>query len=454
MKKNKQGVHLVSLGCSKNLVDSEHILGHLHKAGIVYQAEPKGADAVIVNTCGFLQAAAKESMETIESFVEMKKTGNIGKIVVTGCLPQRYGKSLANKLQDVDLFLGTGNFHQIVSYLDGLAGKSPRSERLYITDPDYLYDHQTPRLQATMSHTAFIKVSEGCSRTCTFCIIPKLRGNMRSRTIDSIVKEAQQLVNSGVIEINLIAQDLTAFGKDQRPKQQLSVLLKQLAQVDGLQWIRLHYAYPHGFDDELISTIANESKILSYIDMPLQHIDNSVLKAMKRQTTAESTKSLLSKLKSGIDDLTLRTTLIVGFPGETEDAFKHLLEFLEETRFHRLGVFTYSREPGTPAHDLPNQVPVEVSEKRRHQIMELQQRISLENHGQMIGGIYQAIIEQTANPKEQIQSKHAYYGRLATQAPEIDGSTLIESDQPLKIGSIVNVRIEGVGPYDFVGKAA
>ena len=449
------GIHLISLGCSKNLVDSEHILGLLANEGFRYQAEAKGAEAVVVNTCGFLQAAVNESIETIEEMLELKRQGDIKHVIVTGCLSQRYGSDLEERLADVDLFLGTGNFHRIATYFRELRkNRHQTAVQTKITDPDYIYDHDTPRLRATMPHTAYVKVSEGCSRKCTFCIIPQLRGAMRSRTIESLGLEVEGLVKNGAKEINLIAQDLTAYGKDLKHKPRLADMLKHLVTIDGLEWIRLHYAYPHGFDDDLITVLQNENKVCSYLDMPLQHIDPTLLKTMRRQTTAPAILELLAKLKQRIDQLTLRTTLIVGFPGETDAAFNRLCQFVKDQRFDRLGVFTYSREPGTPAATMPNQIDEDIKLQRQEKIMRLQQRISLDNHSRKVGQTMDAIVDHIGEKASDSATTQTYVGRLKNQAPEVDGRAIIQSTKPLGAGSIIPVCIEGASAYDFYATAS
>lgn len=446
-----KSVHMISLGCPKNLVDSENMLGLLKNSGIEHSANAPGADAVIINTCGFLQSSVKESLDTILEMVDLKQQGKIKRVVVTGCLTQRYGGDLQKELPEVDLFLGTGNFHRIATYLEELEGTDGNSHRpgtiSVIPDPDYLYDHNTPRLQATLPHTAYMKVSEGCSRTCTFCIIPKLRGDLRSRSIDSLVQEATQLAAAGVVEINLIAQDLTAYGKELKPRQELAELLRRLCRIEGLRWIRLHYAYPHGFNDELIAVLRDEEKICPYIDMPLQHIDEALLKSMRRQTSETAIRELLAKLRAGIPNLTVRTTMIVGFPGESEAAFEKLYEFIREQRFERLGVFTYSREPGTPAAEMPGQIAEKVKTARRDKIMKLQQSLSLENNARLVGKRFPALIERRL-PVD-AEGKQVYYARLQSQAPDVDGKTVIHSVADLKVGAILPVKVEGASAYDL-----
>ncbi len=447
-----RNVHLISLGCPKNLVDSENILGLLQQEGWNYRPQAEDSNVVVINTCGFLQSAVEESLDTVAEMVELKKAGKVQRVIVTGCLSQRYGGQLAKDMPEVDLFLGTGNFSKITSYLHQL-NESPIdafSDRARISDPDFLYDHTTPRMQATLRHTAYVKVSEGCNRTCSFCIIPKLRGRMRSRRIDSLVQEVEQLVATGVVEINLVAQDLTAYGCDLRPRQCLEDLLQQLVHIDGLQWLRLHYAYPHGFNDRLIRLLDSDSKLLPYIDMPLQHIDDTLLKLMRRNTRSHAIRRLIKRLRDEVRGLTLRTTLIVGFPGESGAAFARLSDFVESERFDRLGVFAYSREPDTSAATMAPQISERVKTRRRQKLMQLQQRISLENHRALLGSKQSALIEQQAPANQETTSEFVYCGRLTSQAPEIDGKTVVCSDSPLELGSIVPVRIDGVGPYDFL----
>jgi ribosomal protein S12 methylthiotransferase len=443
-----RSVHLISLGCPKNLIDSEHMLGLLDKAGVHYSPRPEGSDAIVINTCAFLQSSVQESLDVIGEALELKRSGSTKRVVVTGCLPQRYSGNLVTDLPDVDLFLGTGNFHQIASHLQALESLSVPAPPLTITDPDFLYDHNTPRLQATMPHTAYVKVSEGCSRTCAFCIIPKLRGRLRSRASHSVVEEVQNLVDRGVIEVNLVAQDLTAYGKDLSPRDRLVDLLRALCRIEGLHWLRLHYAYPHGFDDELVNTIAGEAKLCAYLDMPLQHIDNALLKRMRRQTSETAIRDLLKVLRARVPELTLRTTLIVGFPGEDDAAFAKLKSFVSEQQFDRLGVFAYSREEGTRAAEMDGQVGQEIKDRRRDELMTLQQKISLAKNQSMVGRRMQTLIEAEMQGSDRL----SYWARLKSQAPEVDGKTIVHAEQRLPIGTILPVKIVAAAAYDLIGQ--
>ena len=340
MRRQTQQIHIISLGCARNLVDSEVMAGLLQKNDYRIVREPADAEIVLVNTCGFIGPAKEESIETILEVSRLKEEGKVKKLVVAGCLSQRYPDELAGELPEVDLFIGTGEVPRIVEILRQHDADSAR--RKYVGLPSYLYDETTPRLRSTPSYTAFLKVSEGCDHKCAFCIIPQLRGPHRSRSIDSVVSEAVSLGGSGVKEINLIAQDLTAYGRDRKDGTTLHGLLRELAEVDGVEWIRLLYAYPNFLDQGLLDVVRDSDKICKYIDIPLQHVSQALLRRMRRGKSGSAVRAAVEKLRSAIPGLTLRTSLIVGFPGETEADFAELLDFVEATQFERLGVFKYS----------------------------------------------------------------------------------------------------------------
>lgn len=429
-------VSIVSLGCSKNLVDSELILGSLKNAGHEISTE-ENADLIIVNTCGFIGDAKRESINTILELAQYKSQGSCKKLVVTGCLVERYADELKRELPEVDAFWGTGNLLKIGEVL----GKG-KVKKINKSTPGTLYDPDSPRVLTTLPHTAYVKVSEGCSRTCSFCIIPKMRGPMRSRPVHSIVREAENLARLGVKEINLIAQDMTSYGRDIGIN--LETLLRGLVKVDDIKWIRLHYCYPWGFTDSLIKLIAEEEKILNYIDMPLQHINDRILKLMDRKTTSSRIRNIIDNLRKEIPNLTLRTTFIVGFPGETEEEFNELLDFVEEVQFDRAGAFKYSQEEGTKAGEMPDQIPEEIKEERYERLMEVQSEVSLRKNRALIGTVHEGFIEGTENG--------SYIARISSQAPEVDGLTYIKRQRKLKTGDIVNIKITDSDLYDLYGQ--
>jgi ribosomal protein S12 methylthiotransferase len=432
-------VSIVSLGCSKNLVDSELILGSLKKEGYEVSSSEKDADVIIVNTCGFIGDAKRESINTILELSEYKRQGKCEKLIVTGCLVERYADELKRELPEVDSFWGTGNLLKIGQVL-----KKEKIKKFHKSPPGTIYDPDTPRVLTTLSHTAYVKVSEGCSRTCSFCIIPKMRGLMKSRRANSIVGEVKNLAGLGVKEINLIAQDMTSYGRDIGTN--LENLLRELVKVDSIRWIRIHYCYPWGFTDSLVNLIASEEKILPYIDMPLQHINDRILKLMDRRTTGKKIREIMNKLRTEIDNLVLRTTFIVGFPGETEEEFNELLDFVEEARFERAGAFKYSQEEGTKAGEMPDQIPYEVKEERYEKLMEVQSEVSLRKNQALIGTKHEGFIEGTENGN--------YIARISSQAPEVDGITHVKRTNKLKTGDLVNIKITDVDIYDLFGELA
>ncbi|HEX9831448.1 MAG TPA: 30S ribosomal protein S12 methylthiotransferase RimO [Thermodesulfobacteriota bacterium] len=430
-------VSIVSLGCSKNLVDSELILGSLEKEGYEVTSSENEADIIIVNTCGFIGDAKRESISTILELSEYKRRGKCEKLIVTGCLVERYAAELKRELPEVDSFWGTGNLLKI-----GQALKKEKIKKFYKSPPGTIYDPDTPRVLTTLSHTAYVKVSEGCSRTCSFCIIPTMRGLMKSRRIDSIVGEAMNLAALGVKEINLIAQDMTSYGRDIGTN--LEALLLGLIKVDGIRWIRIHYCYPWGFSDSLVNLIASQEKIIPYIDMPLQHINDRILKLMDRHTTSRRIRDIIHKLRTEIDNIVLRTTFIVGFPGETEEEFEELLDFVEEAQFDRAGAFKYSQEEGTRAGEMEGQLPEELKEERYEKLMEIQSEVSLNKNKALIGTIHEGFIEGTENGH--------YLARISSQAPEVDGVTYVKRTNKLKTGDFVKLKITHADIYDLFGE--
>ncbi|HEY7165450.1 MAG TPA: 30S ribosomal protein S12 methylthiotransferase RimO [Candidatus Binatia bacterium] len=440
--------NIVSLGCARNLVDSEVMAGLLHQSGYELVQTPEAADVVLVNTCGFIEAAKTESIDTILEISRLKQEGQLKKLIVAGCLAQRYPEDLAKELPEVDLFIGTGEVPRVPEIL--LEQEAKKKRRLYVGLPSYLYDEQTPRIRTGPSHTAFLKASEGCDHKCSFCIIPQLRGPHRSRSIASVVAEAEQLAAGGVKEINLIAQDLTAYGRDRRDGTTLAGLLRELTGVTDVRWIRLLYAYPNFLDQELLELIAGENNICRYIDIPLQHASRSLLQKMRRGKSGSAVREAVQKLRTAIPGVTLRTSMIVGFPGETEDDFRQLLDFVKETRFERLGVFKYSEEESTAAAAMGEKVPEMEKERRWQELMELQSGISLENNQALIGSIQQVMIDGTD------LNGGRFEARTQAHAPEVDGLVYIEAAEGGEVepypGDIVNVRITGASDYDLTSE--
>lgn len=429
-------IYIESLGCSKNLVDSELILGSLTKSGHQISSEEE-AEVIIVNTCGFIGDAKKESLDAILDLSEYKKSGSCKKLIVTGCMVERYSEELSKEIPEVDAFWGTGNIFNIGDSL-----KQETSKEFKTYPPGTIYDPDSPRVMLTPTHSAFVKVSEGCSRTCTFCIIPKMRGLMKSRTIDSIVGEIDNLANQGVGEINLIAQDMTSYGRDIGTN--LETMLREASKVEGIDWIRIHYWYPWGISDSLVKLVAEDNNILPYVDMPLQHINDRMLKSMDRKTTSKRIRDIIKQLRSGIDDVVLRTTFIVGFPGETEKEFEELLDFVEEAKFDRAGAFKYSQEEGTPAGTMGEQVSEEVKEERLERLMEAQSEVSFEKNKSLIGTVHQGFVESVEDGN--------YVARISSQAPEVDGYTYIKREEELILGDLVDIKITDADIYDLYGE--
>ena len=437
----KETVCLVSLGCPKNLVDSEVILGLLSKEGYPLTTDPSKAEILIVNTCSFIQDASREAIETILQLARYKEDGRCQRLIVSGCLPQRYGEVLEKELPEVDLFVGTGSFQKLPQILIRKSKK-----KSYLKPSTFLYNEKTPRILSTSSFTAYLKIAEGCSKFCTFCTVPKIRGPYRSRRLSSVLREAKKLTDQGVREIILIAQDTTAYGEDLRDGTTLENLLKALVKIDELRWIRILYAYPkdHYFTEGLLETMAKEEKVCPYLDIPIQHVDDGILRRMGRKSTGKEIRRLIQRIRSFIPEISLRSSLMVGFPGEGEAQFSSLLKFVEETPFDHLGVFKYSKEEGTPASRLLNQVPEDVKEERLGILMECQKEISLKKHQGMIGKSVEVMVEGLDQEKETLR------GRLKTQAPEIDGSIFLVGEA--KPGDRVMARIIQAHPYDLAGE--
>ncbi|MDD5310297.1 MAG: 30S ribosomal protein S12 methylthiotransferase RimO [Candidatus Omnitrophica bacterium] len=437
-------ISLISLGCARNLVDSEIILGTLKDSGFAVTASPRGADIVIVNTCSFIEDAKKESIETILDLIEFKNSGKIKGILVAGCLPQRYGKALQKEMGEIDGFIGVEGFAR----LPGIINDIMDGKRIYSVtrNPVYLYDWKTPRQALTPRHFAYIKISEGCSHKCSFCVIPKIRGRHRSRGMGSIVAEAQDLIGRGVKEINLIGQDTTLYGVDLYRRPALAELLKRLARLKGARWMRLMYAHPAHLNDGLISVIAGEERICKYIDLPVQHINDRILKAMRRGTSSASIRGLIARLRGRIPGIAIRTAVIAGFPGETDKEFKELLDFVKETRFERLGAFVYSAEEGTPAAGSNGRIPEKEKLARWNELMKAQRRISSDNNKKCIGRRFEVLIDE----KEASGGKH-YLGRTYMDAPEIDGGVYINGPG-IRVGDFATARITGALEYDLISE--
>jgi len=439
----KYNVSLVSLGCPKNLVDAEVMLGHLPAERFTIITDESKAEIIVVNTCAFIRDAQEESVETILEVADYKKTGHCKLLIVSGCMPQRYREELEKELPEVDVFMGTADAPRIVELLDRHLDGGPRHE---IGLPDYLYDHTTPRVTSSPYYSAYVKIAEGCANHCSYCVIPSIRGTLRSRTIESVVTETKQLVDSGVKEINLIAQDVTAFGAERDRGPELPALLRELVKIEGLVWLRLLYAYPDGITDELLEMIAAEEKICNYLDLPIQHIDVQILAAMNRRVDESDIRSLLKRIRTRIPDMTLRTSLIVGFPGETDAQFRKLLAFVEEGHFERLGAFRYSREEGTPAAQLDKQVAERTKQARVKRLMKAQARVAFRKNLALKGRIEPTLVEGYSEETELLLR-----GRSVRQAPDVDGQVYITSGLA-DVGDIVNLKITDSSEYDLIGE--
>jgi len=450
MSSAKQTVSIVSLGCARNLVDSEVMGGVLRQNRFQLVPEPAGADIVLVNTCGFIEAAKAESLDTILEIARLKEEGKVKKLVVAGCLSQRYPAELAKELPEVDLFIGTGEVPRVAEILREHEANEGR--RQYVGIPSYLYDHATPRLRTNPSHSAFLKVSEGCDHKCAFCIIPRLRGPHRSRPIDSVVKEAAMLARDGVKEINLIAQDLTAYGRERKDGTMLFGLLRKMVSIPDIVWIRLLYAYPNFLDEPLLELIRDSEKLCKYIDIPFQHVNQRMLRSMRRGKSGSAVRETVEKLRAAIPGLTLRTSLIVGFPGETDRDFQELLDFVEEAQFERLGVFKYSEEEGTAAAQMTATVPEDEKESRWQEIMDLQSAISRKKNEALIDTIQRVMIDNLDSDSGK------FTGRTQAHAPEVDGVVYIDGlmlnnkTVSLRLGDMMEVRISGALDYDLIGE--
>jgi len=437
-------VHLLSLGCPKNLADSELMLGALVGAGFEVTLDPDDAQVLVVNTCAFIESAKKESLDAIMEAAELKRRAAGKRLVVAGCMSQRYGAELREQLPEVDVFVGTGNFLELPELLRRT--EAPEARPIpYAGAAHLLPSHSAPRIRTGDYFSSYLKISEGCNHKCAFCIIPKIRGRHESRPMHDLVGEARMLAESGVRELNLIAQDLTAYGRDLEPPASLAELLYALHEVDGIRWIRLLYCYPNFVTDELLDAIAVLPKVTKYIDMPLQHADDAILRAMRRERSGAALRKILDRIRTRVPRIALRSSFIVGFPGETEEAFGRLADFVREQEFDRVGVFTYSLEENTAAFDLPGQVPERVKRARRSRLMELQAEISLKKNRALIGQELEVLVEGSV-PGRATRMR----GRSRSQAPDIDGSVFFRGDAAP--GEFVTVRIDKALTYDLSGR--
>ncbi len=435
----------ISLGCAKNLVDTEVMLGLLASNNITITDNPEEAEILIINTCTFIDSAKEESISTILQMADYKQNGKCQCLIVAGCLGQRYQQELLDELPEVDAIVGTGAWHRIMEAINTTIVDKNRA--LLIDKTNTIYDETMPRISTTPYYSSYVKIAEGCSNCCSYCVIPKVRGAFRSRAVESIVAEVKNLVANGVKEINLIAQDTTSYGRDLYGSPQLTELLKELVKIEGLLWIRLLYCYPKYFTDELIDLISSEPKICKYVDLPLQHSHDDILKAMLRQDAQKDIETLLAKLRAKIPNIVLRTSFIVGFPGETEEHFEALRQFAIAQRFERVGVFTYSQEEDTVACNLPDQISDEVKQERYHNLMSLQCQISEELNQQLEGTVLDILIEQTGSAEDPIVC-----GRSYREAPDVDGQIFVENALDCKVGDIIKATIVQGFTYDVVAE--
>jgi len=433
----------ISLGCDKNLVDTEVMLGLLASRGYEMTDDETQADVIVINTCCFIHDAKEESIQNILEMAEYKKRGTVKALIVTGCLAQRYRQEIIDEIPEVDEVLGTTAYDKILDAVDAaLRGE----HEVMLSELDALPLPDTRRLVTTGGHFAYLKIAEGCDKHCTYCIIPKIRGNFRSVPMERLVREAQELADQGVKELILVAQETTLYGKDLYGEKSLHTLLKKLCEISGLRWIRILYCYPEEITDELIQVIKEEPKICNYLDLPIQHANDKILGRMGRRTSKQELVDIIGKLRSEIPDICLRTTLITGFPGETQEQHEELMEFVDEMEFDRLGVFTYSPEEDTPAAEMPDQIDEEVKLDRQAELMELQQEIAFDNAQDMVGREVLVMIEG------KVADENAYVGRTYRDAPNVDGLIFINTDEELLSGDFARVRVTGAVDYDLIGE--
>jgi ribosomal protein S12 methylthiotransferase len=448
----------ISLGCDKNLVDSEVMLGIIRDRGFQSTDNEKDADIIIINTCCFINDAKEESINTILEMADYKKNGKLKGLIVTGCLGQRYKEEIQNEFKEVDAILGTTSYDEIANVIDAvLEGK----KSVQIKDLGYTSSVNTTRINTTGGYFSYLKIAEGCDKHCTYCIIPKIRGNYRSVPMEKLLAEAKGLVDNGVKELILVAQETTLYGKDLYGKKSLPTLLKELCKIEGLEWIRILYCYPEEITDELIEVIQSEDKICNYLDMPIQHASDNILKRMGRRTSKEELVSIIKKLRSNIPDIAIRTTLISGFPGETEEEHQELKEFVQNMKFDRLGVFTYSKEDDTPAAKMQHQIHKHIKKNRQAEIMEIQQHIAFEHGKDMVGKKLKVMIEGKLPPEDAADKfngdnsqdyANVYIGRTYMDAPNVDGYIFVQSQAELMSGEFVEVSVIDAKEYDLVGE--
>ncbi|OJV64641.1 MAG: ribosomal protein S12 methylthiotransferase RimO [Clostridiales bacterium 38-18] len=439
-------VFIETLGCSKNLNDSEIMLGILDDHYTLCE-DVSEAEVVIVNTCSFIHDAKEESIETILELSKLKTNGNCEKLIVTGCLSQRYPETLLEEIPEIDAVIGTSNFYEIEEVLDVLYDEknSHHHNKLFMKNVDIEIPEALPRILTTPSHYAYLKIAEGCDNKCTYCIIPKLRGKYRSRKIEDIVEEAQDLASMGIKELMIIAQDTSRYGIDIYEEAKLDVLLAELSKIEGIKWIRVHYSYPDILDDRLLDGFFNNEKVVNYFDIPVQHASDNILKLMNRRTSLKDIEAIISKIRSRDPRAVIRTTVIVGFPGETQADFDILMNFVEKVRFDRLGAFEYSFEEDTPSAKLPNHLSDEIKKERRELLMEKQMIISESLSYEKIGSVYEVVIEEVA------EAGKILVGRTAFDAPDIDGVVYVHTALPIEFGTFVNVKITDALEYDLIG---
>ena len=433
----------ISLGCDKNLVDSEEMLGLLAEDKYEFTDDETMADIIIINTCCFINDAKEESIDTILQMAEYRRDGSCKALIVTGCLAQRYKNEIIKEIPEVDAILGTSSYNAI----NDAVSQALEGNKVEIFTPlDNLIVEESNRMVTTGGHFAYLKIAEGCDKHCTYCIIPKIRGNYRSVPMEQLISAAKKLVADGVKELILVAQETTVYGKDLYGEKMLPSLLHKLCEIEGIVWIRLLYCYPEEITDELIETMKTEKKICHYIDMPIQHVSNRILKLMGRRTNKEQLTQIVEKLRNSMPDITLRTTLITGFPGEMEEEHEEVVEFVDRMEFERLGVFNYSPEENTPAAEMPNQIDEDTKDKRRNTIMELQQEISMEKSQELIGREFLVMIEG------KVVDENVYIGRTYMDAPNVDGNIFVNTDEELITGDFVKVKVTGALEYDIIGE--
>ena len=436
-------IFFISLGCDKNLVDSEVMLKLLEEKGYQFTDDETEADVIVINTCCFIGDAKEESVNTILEMAEYRKSGSCKALIVTGCLAQRYQKEILDEIEEVDAVLGTASYDAIAETVEKVLGGQ---KELHFESIDRLVPDQGGRVLTTGGHYAYLKIAEGCDKRCTYCIIPKLRGHFRSVPEEQLLAEAQRLADQGVKELILVAQETTVYGVDLYGEKRLPQLLTKLARIPGIRWIRVQYCYPEEITEELIQVIKNEPKVCHYLDLPIQHASDRILKRMGRRTTQADLRRIIGRLREEIPDICLRTTLISGFPGETEDDHEELMRFVDDCEFDRLGVFPYSAEEDTPAASMPDQIPEEVKEERRAELMELQQEIAFEKAEEMAGRELTVMIEG------KVADENAYVGRTYKDAPGVDGYLFLNTDETLMSGDFARVRVTGALEYDLIGE--